>query len=209
MFEHPHFDIFKFDDIPLDRDCFLMDEIYLEEYEKFMLKVMSGSAYENPPGYISHAAVREINDSSIELSWYLVHERFHKIRVTLPKADIVICVASWRWSEKPHIFVKSAWLNDLHLRNYSVFGFIDAIGVKNAIRGRTIKRDRLISLRDEIDQLGQFYRQVSFISFADSVLVKSNWSVGIVNSEVQYTYQLNLKSSSKLLQNCEIFIERR
>jgi hypothetical protein len=85
--------------------------------------------------------------------------------------------------------VKGAWVKSLHLRSYSVFGLIDAIGVKNAIQNGTLTRERLLVLRDEIDTLGKSYPQVTFISFADTVLIKSNWSVGYVGSEVQYTYQ--------------------
>lgn len=189
MFEHPNFDIYQIDDIPLDRDSLLMDEIYLDEYEKFMLRVMEGSPYETPPGYISRIAVREINSAGLELSWFLVHERFHEIRVTLPREEIVICVGCWRWSEDPRIFVKSGWLDSLHLNKYSVFGFIDAIGMKDAIRNGVVKRERLIWLRDGIDQLANSHPEASFISFADSVLIKSNWSVGMVGSDVRYTYQ--------------------
>ncbi len=189
MFTHPDFDVYGLDELPVDRDCYLMDEIYLEDYEKQMLRVFSGSAYEMPIGYISHVAVRAIDPASLELSWYLVHERFHEIRVVLPKPEIITCIGSWKWDEKPHIFVKTTWLNDLHLQSYSVFGFIDAIGVKKAIKDGAITEKRLVALRDEIDELGKSYPQVSFISFADSVLVKSNWSVGMVNSDVKYTYK--------------------
>ena len=45
MFEHPYFDVYRFDTIPLDRDCFLMDEAYIEEYEKSLLSVFSGGDY--------------------------------------------------------------------------------------------------------------------------------------------------------------------
>jgi hypothetical protein len=190
MFEHKDFDVYSFDAIPLDRDCYLMDEMYIEEYEKFMFKVLSGSEYEPPIGYISYAAVRKINVESLEMSWYPnIYDRFHEVVIILPKADFVACVGSWRWSEKPHIFVKSQWLNNLHLRRYSAFGLIDAIDVKEAIRKGTLTRERLIQLRNEIDTLGKSYPQVSFISFADTILIKSNWSVGQVGSEVRYTYE--------------------
>jgi hypothetical protein len=190
MFEHPDFVVHGLNEIPLGVECYLMDEVYLGVYEKFMLEVMSGGAYDHPPGYISHAVVREMGDTALQLSWYPnIYDRFHEVRVALPKSEILTCVESWRWSERPHIFVKSTWLNDLHLRSYSVFGFIDAIGVKKAIQDGTLRRDLLVTLRGKIDELGKSYPQASFISFADSVLVKSNWSVGMVGSDVRYSYQ--------------------
>ena len=153
MFEHPYFDLYRFDTIPLDRDCFLMDEAYIEEYEKSLLSVFSGCDYE-PIGYISYAAVRRINDTSLEVSWYPVLDRFHEVVITLPQTEFVTCVGSWRWDEKPHIFVKSAWLENLYLRRHSVFGLVDAIGVKKAIQKGTLTRERLLVLREEIDKLG-------------------------------------------------------
>ena len=174
----------------MNRDCYLMNEEYLEEYKKYLLRVMNGGTYEIPIGYVSYAAVRTINDASLELSWYPnVYDRFHEVVVILPKTEFVTCVGSWRWDEKPHIFVKNGWLNNLHLRSYSVFGLVDAIEVKEAIRNRTPTRERLIQLRDQIDTLGKSFQQVSFISFADTVLLKCNWSVRQVGSEVRYTYQ--------------------
>jgi hypothetical protein len=167
-----------------------MSEKYMEEYEQQMLRTFERSQEQDDPvGYISYAAVRAIHDSGLELSWYPnVFDRFHEVMVTLHKVDFVTCVGSWRWDEKPHIFVKDGWLNNLHLRRYSVFGLIDAIGMKAAIRKGSITHERLIALRDDIDRLGQSHPEVSFISFGDSILVKSNWSVGMVNSTVQYTY---------------------
>lgn len=84
MFEHLYFDVYPFDDIPLDRDCFLMDETYIEEYEKSLLSVFSGGDCE-PIGYISYASVRRIRDTSLELSWYPVLDRFHEVVITLPQ----------------------------------------------------------------------------------------------------------------------------
>ena len=189
MFEHENFDVYSFESIPLNRDCYLMDEACMAEYEQYMLRIFSGSQ-EDPVGYISYAAVRAIRDSALELSWYPnVYDRFHEVAVTLNRADFIACVGSWRWSEKPHIFVKRGWLDALHLKRYSVFGVVDAIGVKDAIQNGTMTRDRLIALREAIDGLGKSYPQVSFISFADNVLLKSNWSVGHMNSEVRYSYQ--------------------
>lgn len=189
MFEHKDFDLYSFESVPTNRDCYLMGECYLEEYEKYMMRVIAGGSYEDPIGYISYAAVRVIHDTNMEISWYPnIYDRFHEVTVALKKADFITCVGSWRWDEKPHIFVKDSWLNNLHLGRYSVFGFIDAIGMEAAIRKGTITHEQLIALRDDIDRLGQSHPEVSFISFGDSILVKSNWSVGMVNSTVQYTY---------------------
>lgn len=190
MFSHEYFDKYAFEDIPLNRDIYLMDEKWITEYEASLLNIFEGNGADyKPVGYVSYACVRSILAGGVELSWYPnVYDRFHEVAAWLPKDAFVICVGSWRCDEKPHVFVRGSWLNHLHLRSYTVFALIDAIGVKAAIRNNTLTRDRLVRLRDRIDELASCHPSVSFISFADSLLLKSNWTVGHYESTVKYTY---------------------
>jgi hypothetical protein len=189
MFEHDLFEEHPFENIPLDRDIFLMDEKWLQDYEKSLLISISGGEGENV-GYVSYVAARAINQDVIELSWYPnINDRFHEMRVTLPRSDFVFCVECWQYSEKPRIFVRSDWLTNLHLRAHSVFALVDVIGVKAALERGKLPRSKLIALRDEIDGIAARNPSVAFISFADSLLLKSNWFVGQWDSEINYTYE--------------------
>jgi hypothetical protein len=188
MFDHEYFDVYPFEDIPLNRDCYLMDECYLQEYEASMLDVFADKGYD-PIGYISYSAARKINEHSLDLSWYpSISSRFHEVAISLPRNQFVTCVGSWRYSEKPHIFVKSGWLEELHRRSYTVFCMVDAIGVKSALQNGTLSREKLILLRESIDRLAESHSEVCFVSFADSLLIKGNWTVGHFRSDVSYTY---------------------
>lgn len=188
MFNHDLFDQYSFEKIPLDRDIYVVDEIYMSEYENTMLRFFEGAEYEQI-GYVSYVAARSINDSSMELSWYVnISDRFHQIVISLPRDQFVACVGSWRYDERPRIFVKSEWLENIHARTYSVFALIDAADVKNALARGLIKRSHLIDLRSEIDKIANRYPDISFISFADSLLLKSNWSVGHFKIDTKYTY---------------------
>lgn len=165
-----------------------MDEIYIQPYEESLLKLFEGGEYE-AVGYVSYIACRKIKENSIELSWYPnTFDRFHEVSVSLPKDMLVVCVECWKWDEDPHLFVKSGWLENLYLRTYSVFCIADAIGVKKALEKGELSRVKLIELRNRIDDLGKEYQQISFLSFADSLLIKSNWTVGTYKSEINYTY---------------------
>lgn len=189
MFEHKLFDVYNFESIPLDRDCYLMDELYLEEYEKSLLDLFDGKEYKHV-GYIGYVVARKALDRLLELSWYPnIYIRFHAVAISLPRDQFVTCVECWRYDEKPHIFVKSSWLKNLYRRQYSVFGLIDAIGVKEALENNKISRENLLKLREAIDGLAKSYPDVLFISFADSILLKSNWSVSHSGREVNYTYK--------------------
>lgn len=188
LFEHKCFDNYKFEEVPLNADLFLVDECFLDEYEKVMSRFFDGDEYQYV-GYVSCVAARKINENSIELSWYAnVVDRFHEISITLPREHFVSCVGSRQCDERPRIFVRSPWLENLYIRIYSVFGLVDAIGVKDALMSGKITRGRLIELRTKIDELSAKHADILFISFADSLLLKSNWTVGYFKSNVEYSY---------------------
>ncbi len=189
MFDHKNFDKYEFKEIPLNRDLYVVDEVYIVEYENSMLKLFERKEYENV-GYASYAAARKINDNSIELSWFTnVSDRFHEVSIILPRDQFVACVGCWQYDEKPRIFVKSEWLKHIHLRLYSVFAFVDAIDMEDALKSGKITREKLLELRSRIDSLSEKYPDIAFISFADSLLLKSNWTVGHFESSVKYTYE--------------------
>ncbi len=132
MFDHKYFDVYKYNEIPLDRDCYIMDQKYIEEYEESLLKSFNGENSE-PVGYIGYVAVNKIHLNSVELSWFPnIYDRYHKVSVALPKSEFILCVGSWQYDEKPHIFVKEEWLENIYIRLYSVFGLIDAIRSKRS-----------------------------------------------------------------------------
>lgn len=161
----------------------------MQEYERAMLTSFSSGEY-TPVGYISFIQVRRITDHSIELTWYPgAYYRFHEVEISLPRDQFVTCVGCSRYSERPQFFAKSSWLEHLFLRQYSVFGIVDAIGVKEALDRGELTRNKLVELRNAVDQVAEKYLDVSFISFADSLLLKSNWTVGTFMSEKSYTYE--------------------
>ena len=166
----------------------MVDDIYLEEYERAMLMFFDGADYE-VVGYVSYVSARKINTLTLELSWYPnTYDRFHEVSVSLSRDQFTTCVGCWQYDEKPRIFVKSGWLEQIHLRLNSIFAMVDAIGVKKALEEGQLTRERLIKLRERIDELAQRYPDISFISFADSLLLKSNWTVGYHKSEIDYNY---------------------
>jgi hypothetical protein len=194
MFEHPLFHIHEYSDVPMDRDVFLMDERWMAEWEAACISMFSGanrSPYE--VGYISHAAVRSIVPSAMELSWYPnTHTRFHELRIILPRAQFLRCVGCDDYDVQPYLFIKRGWLSHMHLRAHSVFALVDAVGVKRAILDGALTRRLLVRLRKRIDTIAQKYRSIVFISFADSILLKSNWFVGQYNSRIKYDYDPEL-----------------
>lgn len=189
MFDHPLFEVRPFDSVPLNYDVYLMDEQWLAQYEASLVSMFNGNNY-TAVGYVSFAAIRSIGEFALELSWYPnVHNRFHEVTVTLPRDQFIVCVGSPQCDEKFHIFIRTSWLTNLHLRPYSAFALVDAIDVKKAISRQQLNSEKLVELRSRIDFVAEQNPEVSFVSFADSLLLKTNWSVGTFDTDVTYTYE--------------------
>ena len=187
MFTDHIFEVYDFNAVPLNTDLFLMDKKYMKEWRDCLVN-NKGQGCENI-GYIDNVAARAVHPESLELSWYPnVFTRFHELTISLPKSQLIACVGASRWSEKPHIFVESAWLETLYNRSYAMFGYIDAIGMREALRNNTITQERLTALRDGIDLIAQEYPEVAFISFADSIILKSIWSARYVSAGAPHEY---------------------
>lgn len=188
-FRHHEFRTRSFEDVPLNRDVFLMDERWLPEYEAARIEMFNGGDY-RAVGYISYAAIRSIGSDWLELSWYPnISDRFHEVWVRLPRNAFIICVDTPRWDDKPHIFVTGSWLSGLHLRPYSAFALVDAIDVRDALSNGRLAGPTLVRLRDRIDAIAVANPGVAFVSFADSILLKMNWFVGQYDSDVSYSYE--------------------
>jgi hypothetical protein len=187
-FSHAEFQLHPFEDVPLNEDVFLMDERWMPEYEAAQIQNFNGGEYPSV-GYISYAAVRSIGVDSLEISWYPnIYDRFHEVLVTLPRQAFINCVDTPRWDGNPRIFVKSSWLAGLYSRPFSAFALIDAIGVKNALAKGRLEGPSLVRLRDRIDVIAAANPAVAFVSFADSILLKANWTVGQYHDDIVYSY---------------------
>jgi hypothetical protein len=152
-----------------------------------MLRQENGSPYE--VGCVGFVGVSKINKNSLDLSWAVnISTRFHQVSISLPKDKVKICVSCEKYDIKPYIFVDHEWLEQLYLREYSVFALIDAIDVRAAIKNNLLTKQKLIELRDKIDQLAEKNTDISFISFADSLILKSNWDVGYHRKGTKCSY---------------------
>lgn len=191
MFNHKNIKKYSFDTIPINEECSLMSKIFMKEYDKALVNMFKGANCN--PYEVGHAGcvqARQINKNSIDLSWYPnTSTRFHEVSISIPKDKVKICIGCYGYNIRPHIFVDHGWFEQLYTREYSVFALIDAIGVKNAIRNNLLTKKKLLLLRDKLDSLAKKYKNISFISFADSLILKSNWSAGYFPKSMKYSYK--------------------
>lgn len=188
MLSRKELDHYRFEEVPLNRDIFLMQEKWIPAYEQYIEDVYLRKN-PDPVGYISYAAIRSISGEHLEISWYPnTYDRFHEVALRLPKSKFVCCIDCRDIDEKPRIFVTGDWIEDLHKRPYSAFALVDAIGVKNALNAGDLTELKLLALREAIDRIAEDNPGIAIFSFADSVLIKSDWTVGAFDNEISYTY---------------------
>jgi len=183
LFAHPDIETYDFEDLPLGHEVWLMDEKYTREFARELRNL--GDYFS--VGYVSKMIANSRDATHIGLTWYL-QPRFHKIDVVLPRSAFVIGVDRPSHDTKLRAFVRGEWLERLHLRRYSSFGLVDAIGMKDAIRSGRLTHDLLISLRDRIDAIAAEHPEAAFVSMADNLLIKFDWTIGHFESDVPYDY---------------------
>jgi hypothetical protein len=69
MFDHPDFDHYTPETLPLDTDIYLRDEKFMLEYEQAFMDNLAGNGWPQV-GYVCFAAVRKVTEQTIELSWF-------------------------------------------------------------------------------------------------------------------------------------------
>jgi hypothetical protein len=184
MFDHPDYDQLTPDTIPLDCDIKLCDEKFMEEYDRLFIDFRTNGGKWGHVEYVVPVAARKVSPTSIELTWFVdLNRRYHAVEVTLPRKQVVHCVSIEKYDEKPIVFVKTGWLEDMFKRVNCVFGLVDAIGVRNAIESGLSFRSKLPALREAIDRVATHHPQIAFISYADSVVLKSNWTTGFFKTD--------------------------
>lgn len=189
MFNPNVFDIFSYENIPLDEDLFILDECYMHEYNSMVLDVLAGKDYRNLDVHFP-AATRKINEQSIEISLVANFiDRHHQLNVFLPRNQFVNCVCCTKIDDKiPHVFVKSNWIEYIHSKTFCIFCLIDASDFKKLLKTTELSNTKSIKLRKAIDKLSQKYLNTAFISFADNVLIKKNWKLGDFQDDSKYRY---------------------
>src|SRR4051794_6334341 len=109
-FKHPSFRVYGITELPLSRDTFMMDEIYMDEWEAENIKRFENDDDADPygVGYISDVHVSAITTAGAEISWYPnTHDRFHEVKTFLPKEAFVTAALAYEYDKRVQLFVKS------------------------------------------------------------------------------------------------------
>ena len=191
LFEDCRFQKRSFDEMPLHRDVWVMDEKWAAEWQGAWTAVFQGedvSPYE--VGFITPISIDRIGDDAAEVEWFAnTHDRFHAVPIFLPRRVFKYCVCAYEYEKRFTVFVDGQWLDKLHDRTHSTFAMVDACGFGKMLQADVVSANAIRKVRDGIDDLAAKTPKVAFTSFADSLLLKTNWKIGRWDNPTAVIYE--------------------
>jgi hypothetical protein len=181
MFDHHYFESRKPEE-QVNTTVWIMSEKYMPFVEEEWLKHFSDDPTADPisVGTVSTAEIVNVNTDNLDIKYILNHQtRFHTIKHYIPRAVIKRWVGIYRNFDHKYdyVFVDDDWHETFWNGHISTFLLVDAIGMKKKMYSDSKKLlGELNYLSLKVDELAKKYPQLLFISAADNIIVKANFS---------------------------------
>jgi hypothetical protein len=184
--------LYEFDEIPMERDLVMVGAGQLEdlrrEWARYLSELGQGEP-RSPDEKIDGrwCAIEGRTKDSFDLNVCItVTTRYHGAVKKLPRSKFVLCIDFWNHAKSPYLVVDQSWFDEIGRETFSLYALVDAVGMRSLLdRQGRITAGQLARLREGLDVVAGDRLDHAFLSFADSVLVKSNWTAG----EYESTYR--------------------
>jgi hypothetical protein len=190
---HPRTEICGKDDVPRGGDIGLIGGGQREDMQALWdayLRDDSGRDVEHPNNYLNvlwcsvDADRKEAIDLELQVN---TRDRLHCAVRTLPKPQLMDHVRFPDRDGHPYLVVGQEWFDDLSRSAFSIYGLVDVAGMREYLsRSGALSAKQLLGIRERIDLIAAKNRHCAFISHADSIVVKTNWSAGKEGYESTY-----------------------
>lgn len=181
MFDHKYFEA-RIPEEQVGSVVWIMSEKYMKDVEAEWLKHFSNDPSADPiaVGTVSTAEIVGLNSSNLDIRYILNRQtRYHTIKHAIPKSVIKKWIGIyWNIGHKnDYLFVDDDWHDTFWNGHISTFLLVDAIGMKMKMSSDSKKLlEELNLLSQKVDALAKKYPQLLFISAADNIIVKANFS---------------------------------
>ena len=181
-----YFEFYDQDNIPLNKECYLLGDASIEIIERQWLAYCS-DAYdmetrEHPNAITEYIPFNIISSDQTSFSLNLLldrSQRFHSITRTLPKKFFRIGFLPFTSEKRPFIIVDQNWIDQLRLNLYSTYVIIDFIGTNALLKEYgEFPIQKLISIKGIIDKFSSQNPAIQFLSCADNIIIKAGWAFG-------------------------------
>lgn len=172
---------YKYEEIPTNRDIFIISGFQLKEFEKQWQYYLSDENMEltHPNNFINYKVgyVQKAFDNSLEINIGLnTSIRFHGASRILPSSKVMACIEFTSIGDNPYLIVDGEWFEENEKAIFSSYAMVDAIGMKNLLEQiGTINQSQIKNFKDMINHIASEYKEYFFLTYADSVIIKSNW----------------------------------
>ena len=190
-------DVYGFDDIAkfCRRDLVLLgsDELNLLRHHWIRyLAEPDGTTPAHPNEFLKFlwCSVEATGIDSYDLGILISNRtRFHLATVRLPRSKFTVFIDIWNYNKCPYLVVTQDWFDEILRTHFSLYGLVDAVGMRKLLAAQGhITREQVVATREGIDQLARRHPNHAFLSFADTVLVKTNWSM-MGDAQYEATYR--------------------
>ncbi len=173
---------YSFDQLPTDRDCFVIPEaeykVLVAEWCRYYDEP-DGQVVAHPNERLSYrwCALKKVGGASYDVNVCITRShRFHGVLRRLAHKDFVACLYFREYSKRPYIVVSDDWISQIEKNHSSIFAMIDTIGMREFLANEgKVSKERYFLLSEKVDQIADSNKDCVFLSFADSVLIKTNW----------------------------------
>ncbi len=179
----PDTNVYSFDRIPNRRDLFLVGSSQLETLRREWARYLAepdGTTPTHPNEALNFTwcSVESNADDSCDLNVCIdMMQRYHGTVRKLPRSKFVTCVHFWNYQKRPYLVVDQDWFDEIQQALYSLYALVDAIGIRKALESKDgLAPDRIAALKARLDKIAAAHHDHVFFTFADSVIIKTNWS---------------------------------
>lgn len=173
---------YKYEEIPTNRDIFIISGFQLKEFEKQWQYYFAGENIElvHPNNFINYKVgyIQKVFNNSLEINIGLnTSIRFHGASRILPSSKVIACVEFTSIGDKPYLIVDGEWFEENEKAIFSSYALIDASGMRNLLEQiGTINETQINNFKNMINHIASEYKEYFFLTYADSVIIKSNWT---------------------------------
>jgi hypothetical protein len=191
--------------LPLDKDCFLLSESNINIISKQWIEYLSTDvdqenwAHPNELMDYIHCNITSVDENNINITILIDrNSRFHTISKTLPLAFFKTAFKVFTSEKRPYIIVNQQWFQDLKTNIYSTYVMIDFVGIRNLLaKYGEFPIEKLNSIKSIIDEYSEKNADLTFLTCADNIIIKSGWELAKTN--LQYNHERLIKTVNQIM----------
>jgi hypothetical protein len=188
-----HIEFYEITDVPLYKDSFLVSDDNLEKIEKQWVEFLASDCdYEkwvHPNRLMDYipCSISSVTETHLNITILLDRSsRFHTISKSLPTKFFKTAFKVFSSEKRPFIVVDQKWFRNLRSSIYSAYVLIDFVGIRSLLNENgEFPSAKLNSIKSIVDKFSDQNKDLTFLTCADNIIIKSGWTLNSNLSKYQ------------------------